>query len=179
MSRIWRAFGLKPHRTETFTLSTDPLFIEKVQGIVGLYPNQPDRALAPRVDEKSQTQALDRRQPRLPMRPGQVERRSGGYVRHGPAPLFAALEVKNGAVLAESRRRRPVEFHTLVDQNDATVPPDLDLHLILDNYGRHKTTLIRRWLTKRPRYRVRFTPAGASWLNLVERFRKRTFNSGH
>ncbi len=171
VSRIWRAFGLQPHRTETFTLSADPLFIEKVRDIVGLYLNPPDRALVLCVDEKSQIQALDRTRPLLPMRPGQVERRTHDYVRHGTTSLFAALEVKTGAVLAECHRRhRSVEFRKFLDRIDATVPPDLDIHLIVDNDGTHKTALIRRWLAKRPRYHLHVTPTSASWLNLVERW---------
>jgi transposase len=171
VSRIWRAFGLQPHRTETFKLSADPLFIEKVRDVVGLYLDPPDRALVLCVDEKSQIQALDRTQPLLPMRPGQVERRTHDYERHGTTSLFAALEVKTGAVLAECHRRhRSLEFRKFLDRIDSVVPADLDIHLILDNYGTHKTALIRRWLTKRPRYHLHFTPTSASWLNLVERW---------
>ena len=171
ISRIWRAFSLQPHRTETFKLSTDPLFIEKVRDIVGLYLNPPDRALVLCVDEKTQIQALDRTQPLLPLRPGQVERRSHDYVRHGTTSLFAALEVRTGAVLAECQpRHRAREFRKFLDRIDAAVPLALDIHLILDNYGTHKTQLIRRWLAKRPRYHLHFTPTGASWLNLVERW---------
>ncbi len=171
ISRVWRAFGLQPHRTETFKLSTDPLFIEKVRDIVGLYLDPPDRALVLCVDEKSQIQALDRTQPLLPMRPGQVERRTHDYVRHGTTSLFAALEVKTGAVLAECHRRhRAVEFRRFLDRIDAAVPADLDIHLIVDNASTHKTALIRRWLAKRPRYHLHFTPTSASWLNLVERW---------
>lgn len=171
ISRIWRAFSLQPHRSETFKLSTDPLFIEKVRDIVGLYLVPPDRALVLCVDEKTQIQALDRTQPLLPLRPGQVERRTHDYVRHGTTSLFAALEVRTGAVLAECHpRHRAREFRRFLDRIDAAVPPDLDIHLILDNYGTHKTQLIRRWLAKRPRYHLHFTPTSASWLNLVERW---------
>jgi transposase len=171
ISRIWRAFGLQPHRSETFKLSTDPLFIDKVRDIVGLYLNPPDRALVLCVDEKTQIQALDRTQPLWPMRPGQVERRTHDYVRHGTTSLFAALEVTTGAVLAECHpRHRAREFRKFLDRIDSAVPPDLAIHLILDNYGTHKTQLIRRWLAKRPRYHLHFTPTGASWLNLVERW---------
>lgn len=171
ISRIWRAFGLQPHRSETFKLSTDPLFIEKVKDIVGLYLNPPEQALVLCVDEKSQIQALDRTQPLLPMRPGQIERRTHDYVRHGTTSLFAALVVKTGEVLGRCRRRhRSVEFRTFLNHIDANVPPELDVHLILDNYGTHKTPLIRRWLVRHPRFHVHFTPTGATWLNLVERF---------
>jgi transposase len=169
--RIWRAFALQPHRTETFTLSADPLFIEKVRDIVGLYLRPPDRALVLCVDEKSQIQALDRTQPLLPMRPGQVERRTHDYTRHGTTSLFAALDTTTGTVIGQlHRRHRSVEFRKFLDTIDAAVPADLDVHLILDNYGTHKTALIRRWLAKRPRFHVHFTPTSASWLNLVERW---------
>jgi transposase len=169
--RIWRAFALQPHRTETFKLSADPLFIEKVRDIVGLYLQPPDRALVLCVDEKSQIQALDRTQPLLPMRPGQVERRTHDYTRHGTTSLFAALDTKTGTVIGQlHRRHRSLEFRKFLDTIDAVIPADLDVHLILDNYGTHKTALIRRWLTKRPRFRVHFTPTSASWLNLVERW---------
>ena len=169
--RIWRAFALQPHRTETFKLSADPLFIEKVRDLVGLYLRPPDRALVLCVDEKSQIQALDRTQPLLPMRSGQVERRTHDYTRHGTTSLFAALDTKTGTVIGQlHRRHRSVEFRKFLDTIDAAVPADLDVHLILDNYGTHKTALIRRWLAKRPRFHVHFTPTSASWLNLVERW---------
>jgi transposase len=171
VSRIWRAFALQPHRVETFKLSKDPLFIEKVRDIVGLYLDPPDKAMVLCVDEKSQVQALDRTQPILPMRPGQIERRTHDYVRHGTTSLFAALDIKTGEVLGECHRRhRSIEFRKFLDAIDAAVPEDLDCHLILDNYGTHKTALIRRWLAKRPRFHLHFTPTGASWLNLVERW---------
>jgi transposase len=171
ISRIWRAFALQPHRSETFKLSRDPLFIEKVRDIVGLYLNPPDRALVLCVDEKAQIQALDRTQPLLPLRPGQVERRTHDYARHGTTSLFAALDLKTGRVTGECHRRhRSVEFRKFLDTVDQAVPPDLDVHLILDNYGTHKTPLIQRWLAKRPRYHLHFTPTGASWTNLVERW---------
>jgi transposase len=169
--RIWRAFALQPHRTETFKLSADPLFIEKVRDIVGLYLQPPDRALVLCVDEKSQIQALDRTQPLLPMRPGQVERRTHDYMRHGTTSLFAALDTKTGTVIGQlHRRHRRIEFRKFLDTIDAEVPTALDVHLILDNYGTHKTALIRRWLARRPRFCVHFTPTSASWLNLVERW---------
>jgi transposase len=169
--RIWRAFALQPHRTETFKLSADPLFIEKVRDIVGLYLQPPDRALVLCVDEKSQIQALDRTQPLLPMRPGQVERRTHDYTRHGTTSLFAALDAKTGTIIGQlHRRHRSIEFRKFLDTIDAEVPADLDVHLILDNYGTHKTARIRRWLARRPRFHVHFTPTSASWLNLVERW---------
>ena len=171
ISRIWRAFALQPHRTETFKLSSDPLFIEKVRDIVGLYLNPPQRALVLCVDEKSQIQALDRTAPLLPMRPGQIERRTHDYRRHGTTSLFAALDVKTGEVIgACHRRHRSTEFRRFLDRVDATVPPDLDVHLILDNYATHKTPAIQCWLARRPRYHLHFTPTSSSWLNQVERW---------
>lgn len=171
VSRIWRAFALQPHRTETFKLSQDPLFIEKVRDIVGLYMDPPERALVLCVDEKSQIQALDRMQPILPMRPGQIERRTHDYKRYGTTSLFAALDSKTGTVIGQCHKRhRSVEFRKFLNTIDKAVPPGLDVHLILDNYGTHKTPMIRRWLAKRPRYHLHFTPTGASWLNLVERW---------
>lgn len=171
VNRIWRAFALAPHRSETFKLSKDPLFIEKVRDIVGLYMNPPDRALVLCVDEKSQIQALDRSQPVLPMRPGQAERRSHDYTRHGTTSLFAALDVKTGRIVGQiHRRHRSQEFRKFLDAIDGAVPDNLDVHLILDNYGTHKTPLIHRWLVKRPRFHLHFTPTGASWINMVERW---------
>lgn len=171
ISRIWRAFALQPHRTETFKLSKDPLFIDKVRDIVGLYLNPPDKALVLCVDEKSQIQALDRTQPVLPMRPGQVERRTHDYTRYGTTSLFAALDVQTGAVIGECYpQHRAREFRKFLDVIEGVVPADLAVHLILDNYATHKTPLIRRWLAKRPRYHLHFTPTSASWLNLVERW---------
>jgi transposase len=171
ISRIWRAFSLAPHRSETFKLSRDPLFIEKVRDIVGLYLDPPDRALVLCVDEKSQIQALDRTAPLLPMRPGQIERRTHDYARHGTTSLFAALDTKSGELIGQTQRRhRSVEFRTFLDTIEKNVPPNLDVHLILDNYGTHKTQLIHDWLAKRPRFHLHFTPTSASWLNLVERW---------
>jgi transposase len=171
ISRIWRAFALAPQRSETFKLSTDPLFIEKVRDIVGLYLAPPTRALVLSVDEKSQIQALDRTQPMLPMRPGQVERHTHDYARHGTTSLFAALDIASGTVIGECHRRhRSVEFRAFLDTIEANVPPELEVHVILDNYGTHKTALIHRWLARHPRYHLHFTPTGASWINLVERF---------
>lgn len=169
--RVWRAFALAPHRSESFKLSTDPLFIDKVRDIVGLYLNPPDKALVLCVDEKSQIQALDRSQPILPMRPGQVERRAHDYRRNGTTSLFAALNTKTGKVIGQlHRRHRALEFRKFLDKIDAEVPPEFDVHLILDNYGTHKTATIQRWLLKRPRFQLHFTPTSASWLNLVERW---------
>jgi transposase len=171
VSRIWRAFALQPHRSKTFKLSTDPLFIDKVRDIVGLYLNPPDRALVLSVDEKSQIQALDRTQPLLPMRPGQLERRTHDYLRHGTTSLFAALDVKAGTVIGQCfRRHRSVEFRKFLDTIEAAVPKELDLHLVLDNYGTHKTPLIHRWLARHPRFHLHFTPTGSSWINQVERW---------
>lgn len=169
--RIWRAFALQPHRTETFKLSTDPLFVQKVRDIVGLYLAPPTKALVLCVDEKSQIQALDRTQRLLPLAPGIPERRSHDYVRHGTTSLFAALDVATGKVIgALHRRHRSVEFRAFLETIDAAVPADLEVHLILDNYGTHKTPAIRRWLIRHPRYHLHFTPTSSSWLNLVERW---------
>jgi transposase len=169
--RVWRAFALAPHRSETFKLSQDPLFIEKVRDIVGLYLNPPDKALVLCVDEKSQIQALDRSQPILPMRPGQAERRTHDYRRNGTTSLFAALDTKTGKIIGQlHRRHRSLEFRKFLDKIDAEVPAALDVHLILDNYGTHKTATIQRWLLKRPRFHLHFTPTSASWINLVERW---------
>jgi transposase len=171
VSRIWKAFGLQPHRTESFKLSPDPLLIDKVRDIAGLYLNPPDRALVLCVDEKSQIQALDRTQPLLPMRPGQLERRTHDYQRHGTTSLFAALDVKTGKVIGQiHRRHRSLEFRKFLDTIEANVPADLDVHVIMDNYGTHKTATIRNWFAKRPRFHVHFTPTYGSWLNLVERW---------
>lgn len=171
ITRIWRAFALQPHRTTTFKLSKDPLFVEKVRDIVGLYLSPPDRALVLCVDEKTQIQALDRTQPLLPMCPGRIESRTHDYVRHGTTSLFAALDVKTGRVIGECRRRhRASEFKDFLKKIDASVPEDLDVHLILDNSSTHKTPAIHRWLVKRPRYHLHFTPTSSSWINLVERW---------
>ena len=171
VSRIWRAFALQPHRSETFKLSRDPLFIEKVRDIVGLYLHPPERALVLCVDEKAQIQALDRTQPLLPMRPGQIERRTHDYERHGTTSLFAALEMASGKVIGECHRRhRAMEFRRFLDTVEAATPAELDVHLILDNYGTHKTHLIQRWLVRHARYHLHFTPTGSSWINLVERW---------
>ena len=171
INRIWRAFGLQPHRSETGKLSPDPLLIEKVRDIVGLYVNPPEHAVVLCVDEKSQIQALDRSQPLLPMRPGQAERRTHDYKRHGTTSLFAALETKTSVVITQlHQRHRAVEFRQFLDVIDARVPRQLEVHLIVDNYTTHKTALVKTWLLKRPRFHVHFTPTYGSWLNLVERW---------
>lgn len=171
ISRIWRAFGLQPHRAETFKLSPDPLLIDKVRDIVGLYMAPPEHALVLCVDEKSQIQALDRTAPLLPLRPGQAERGTHDYHRHGTTTLFAALNIKTGEVFGETRaRHRAIEFRKFLDLIDASVPADLDVHLVLDNYGTHKAPLVRNWFAKRPRYHLHFTPTYGSWLNMVERW---------
>jgi transposase len=169
--RIWRAFGLQPHRSETFKLSNDPQLVEKVRDIVGLYLNPPERALVLCVDEKSQIQALDRTQPIFPMRPGTPERRTHDYRRYGTTSLFAALDVASGKVIGETHRRhRAIEFRSFLDRIEKEVPGDLDVHLILDNYGTHKTPLIHRWLIRHPRFQLHFTPTYSSWINQVERW---------
>lgn len=171
VQRIWRAFGLQPHRLETFKLSTDPDFVAKVRDVVGLYMSPPDRAIVQCVDEKSQIQALDRSQPMLPMRPGQPARRSHDYKRHGTTSLFAALDIATGAIIGKCYgRHRAREFRDFLDEIEKNVPADLDVHLVMDNYATHKTPLIRNWLAKRPRWHVHLTPTSASWLNQVERF---------
>jgi hypothetical protein len=177
VGRVWRAFGLQPHRSETFELSTDPAFVEKVRDIVGLYLAPPDRALVLCVDESwaaqrtNGVQALDRTQPLLPMRPGQAERRTHGYARHGTTSLFAALDIKTGTVIGRCLpRHRAAESRRFLDAVEAAVPADLDVHVVMDDAGIHKTKLIRDWFAKRPRWRVHFTPTSASWLNQVERF---------
>jgi transposase len=159
------------NKLQSFKLSKDPLFIEKVRDIVGLYLHPPDRALVLCVDEKSQIQALDRSQPLLPMRPGQAERRAPDYLRHGTTNLFAALDFKAGTVIGQfHRRHRAVEFRQFLETIDHQVPRRCALHLIIDNYATHKTPAIQRWLLRHPRFHLHFTPAGASWLNLVERW---------
>ena len=171
INRIWRAFGLQPHRSETFKLPTDPLLVEKVRDIVGLYLHPPDHAAVFCVDEKPQIQALDRTQPLLPMRPGQVERRTHDYERHGTTTLFAALNAKTSEVITQfHQRHRSVQFREFLDLIETQVPRDLDVHIIMDNYSTHKTPLIRNWFAKRPRFHVHFTPTYGSWLSLVERW---------
>jgi len=168
---IWKAFGLQPHRSETFKLSNDPQFIEKVRDIVGLYLDPPERALVLCVDEKSQIQALDRTQPILPLAPGIAERRTHDYRRYGTTSLFAALDIATGRVIGQTHRRhRSTEFKSFLERIDQEVPADLDVHLVLDNYGTHKTALIRRWLLRHPRFKVHYTPTYGSWINQVERW---------
>jgi len=162
VKRIWSAFGLEPHRVDTFKLSTDPLFVDKVRDIVGLYLAPPDRALVLCVDEKSQIQALDRTQPLLPMRPGQVERRTHDYTRHGTLSLFAALDAATGRVIGKCfARHRAREFRAFLNVIEANVPGDLDVHVIMDNVSTHKTQAIRNWFAKRPRWRTHYTPTAA------------------
>ena len=169
--RIWGAFGLQPHRVETFKLSSDPLFIDKVRDIVGLYLDPPDRALVLCIDEKSQIQALDRTQPMLPMRPGQAERRTHDYKRHGTTTLFAALDVAAGTVIGTCmKRHRAREFRSFLDEVQSNLPADLDIHVVMDNASSHKTKLIQDWFAKRPRWHRHFTPTSSSWINQVERF---------
>ena len=169
--RIWQAFGLQPHRTKTFTLSPDPLLIDTVRDIVGLYLNPPQHAAVFCVDEKPQIQAWDRTAPVLPLRPGQAERRTHDDKRHGTTSRFAALEVKTGHVLGQIRRRhRAIEFRAFLTALDVQVLADLDVHVIMDNDGTHKTALIRRWFARHPRFHPHFTPTYASWLHLVERW---------
>src|SRR5438874_4598430 len=171
ISRIWHAFGLQPHRTDSFKLSPDPQLIEKVRDIVGLYMNPPEHALVFCVDEKSQIQALDRTQPLLPMQPGQLERGTHDYKRNGTTSLFAALELGTNRVIGQlHRRHRSVEFRKFLDRIESQVPAGLDAHIIVDNYGTHKTVMIRKWFAKRPRFHVHFTPTYGSWINLVERW---------
>lgn len=171
VSRIWRAFGLQPHRQETFKLSTDPLFVEKTRDIVGLYLDPPVKAMVLCVDEKSQIQALDRTQPILPLAPGIPERRTHDYLRHGTTTLFAALDVATGKIIGRlHRRHRSQEFLKFLRTIEERVPSDLDIHLVMDNYGTHKTPAVRRWFVRHPRFHVHFTPTSASWLNQVERW---------
>ena len=169
VGRIWHAFGLKPHLPENYQLSKDPCFIEKVRDIVGLYMNPPENALVLCVDEKTQIQALNRTQPILPMRPGQLERRTHDYERNGTTTLFAALDVKTGNVIGKCwQRHRSQEFLKFLNTIDATVDPALDVHIVLDNYATHKTKAIHEWLLRRKRYFLHFTPTHSSWLNQVE-----------
>jgi len=171
VGRIWRAFGLKPHRSETFQLSADPLFVEKVRDVVGLYMRPPDNAVVLCVDEKSQIQALDRTQPVLPMQPGRTERRTPEYRRHGTTSLFAALDVATGNVIGKCfRRHRAIEFRRFLNLVNKEVPDEFDVHIIADNYSTHKTPEIKRWLARHPRFHFHFIPTHSSWLNQVERW---------
>jgi transposase len=169
--RIWKAHRLQPHRVETFKFSRDPQFVDKLRDVVGLYLNPPEKALVLCVDEKSQIQALDRTQPTLPLRPGLPERQTHDYKRRGTTTLFAALNLIDGNVIAECLpRHRHQEFLRFLRRIDRTVPKELDVHIVLDNYGTHTHEAVRNWLEARPRYHLHFTPTSASWLNLVERF---------
>ena len=169
--RIWTAFGLQRHRAETFKLSTDPLFVDKVRDIVGLYMSPPNHAIVLCVDEKSQIQALDREHPVLPMVPGVPERRTHTYLRNGTTSLFAALDIATGAVIGKCyKRHRAAEFLDFLKRIDTELPDDLDVHLVMDNYATHKTTTIKTWLARRPHWHVHFTPTSASWINQVERW---------
>jgi transposase len=171
IGRIWKDFGLKPHRSDGFKLSTDPLFVDKVVDVVGLYHNPPQKAVVLCVDEKSQIQALDRSQPVLPMMPGMPERRTHDYYRNGITSLFAAFNVADGTVISElHRQHRAIEFKKFLITIDKTVPEGLDIHLVCDNYGTHKTPAIKTWLGRHPRVHLHFTPTGSSWLNQVERW---------
>jgi transposase len=171
VSRIWRAFGLKPHIVETWKLSTDPMFIDKVRDVVGLYMSPPENALVLCVDEKSQIQALDRTAPCLPMLPTTPARMTHDYVRNGTTSLFAAFDLASGSVIAQPyRRHRHQEFLRFLKLIDSAVPKDLDLHLVLDNYATHKTPAVHQWLLKHPRFHLHFTPTSSSWMNLVERW---------
>jgi len=171
VSRIWRAFGLKPHLVDTFKLSPDPLFVDKVRDIVGLYLNPPDGAMVLCVDEKTQVQALDRTAPVLPLRPGLPERRTHDYVRHGTTNLYAALDVASGQVIADmTERHRAEEFRRFLNLINRSVPDDLDVHLVVDNVSTHKTPEIKRWLLRHPRFTLHFTPTYSSWINLIERW---------
>ena len=170
IGRIWKTFELKPHRAEAFKLSSDPLFVEKVYDVVGLYLNPPENAVVYCVDEKSQAQALARSQPVLPMMPGMPEKRTHDYVRHGTTSLFAAFNIADGTVISSiHRRHRAVEFKKFLTKIDAQVPDHLDVHVVADNYGTHKTPAITAWLDKHPRFHMHFTPTSASWINQVER----------
>ncbi len=171
IGRIWRAFGLKPHLADTFKLSTDPLFVDKVVDVVGLYHNPPEHAVVLCVDEKSQIQALDRSQPVLPMLPGMPERRTHDYQRNGITSLFAAFDIADGSVIGElHRQHRATEFKKFLVTIDKAVPQELDVHVICDNYGTHKTPAIKAWLARHPRFHLHFTPTGSSWINQVERW---------
>ena len=171
VGRIWRKFDLKPHLTDGFKLSSDPLFVEKVVDVVGLYHNPPEKAVVLCVDEKSGMQALDRSQPVLPMMPGMPERRTHDYARHGVTSLFAAFNIADGTVISElHRRHRAVEFKKFLVGIDKAVPAELDVHLVCDNLATHKTPAIRDWLARHPRFHMHFTPTGSSWINQVERW---------
>jgi transposase len=171
IGRIWRRFDLKPHLSDGFKLSSDPMFVEKVVDVVGLYHAPPEKAVVLCVDEKSGTQALDRSQPVLPMMPGMPERRSHDYVRHGTTSLFAAFNIADGRVISSlHRRHRAAEFRKFLARIDKAVPAELDVHLVCDNLSTHKTPAIQDWLARHPRFHLHFTPTGSSWINQVERW---------
>ena len=171
IGRIWRTFELKPHRTDTFKLSSDPLFVEKVYDVIGLYLNPPEAAVVYCVDEKSQVQALARSQPAFPMMPGMPEKRTHDYLRHGTTSLFAAFNTADGRVISSvHRRHRTIEFKKFLQKIDSQVPDELDVHLVCDNYGTHKSPAIRRWLQQHPRFHLHYTPTYSSWINQVERW---------
>ncbi len=171
IGRIWKAFELKPHRTDGFKLSNDPLFVDKVYDVIGLYLNPPHGAVVYSVDEKSQIQALARSQPAFPMMPGMPEKRTHDYLRHGTTSLFAAFNTADGSVISSlHRRHRSIEFKKFLIKIDTEVPDGLDIHLVCDNYGTHKSPVVKAWLEKHPRFHVHFTPTYSSWINQVERF---------
>jgi len=171
IGRIWKAFGLQPHRADNFKLSNDPLFVEKVYDIVGLYLNPPEAAVVLCVDEKSQIQALARSQPAFPMMPGMPEKRTHDYVRHGTTSLFAAFDIADGTVISSlHRRHRAVEFRKFLAKIDTEVPAELDVHLVCDNYGTHKAPTVQAWLDNHPRFHIHYTPTYSSWMNQVERW---------
>ena len=171
VGRIWKSFGLKPHQVDTFKISNDPQFVDKVRDVVGLYLDPPEKALVLCVDEKSQIQALDRSAPVLPMMPGMPERRTHDYVRHGTTTLFAAMSTLDGSVISRcAQRHRHVEWLDFLRQIDRETPKDKELHLVCDNYATHKHPKVVDWLSKHPRFQMHFTPTSASWLNMVERF---------
>lgn len=172
VQRIWKAFGLQPHRVEGFKLSTDPMFIEKVRDVVGIYLNPPEKAIVLCVDEKSQCQALERNQPNLPLRPGSTERQTHDYTRHGTVSLFAAYDAATGRIYGQCHRQhRSIEFVKFLNRLDRELPEEVpSIHIVLDNYATHKTPAVQKWLLRHPRYHLHFTPTSASWLNMVERF---------
>lgn len=171
VSRVWRAFGLKPHQVDSWKLSTDPFFVDKVRDVVGIYLNPPDNALVLCVDEKSQVQALDRTAPVLPMMPANPQRQTHDYLRAGTTSLFAALEVATGKVITSTyRKHRAIEFRKFLTHIEGQVPSDLNVHLVVDNYGTHKAPIIKKWLLAHPRFELHFTPTYSSWLNIVERW---------
>lgn len=173
IKRIWGAFGLKPHLVKGFKLSTDPMFTEKVRDIIGLYLNPPEKAMVFCIDEKSQTQALERSQPILPLRPGIPEGQTHDYIRHGTTSLFAALNVLTGEVTGSCHNKhRHQEFLKFMNKLDKEIPEEdgVTIHIVMDNYGTHKVDKVKRWFARRPRFQIHFTPTGSSWLNQIERW---------